>query len=156
EARMDAWVTPPAYTGKPPLMLADGARSGIVLIPQDGKPIEIPDRSVLILRTSGAGSGRLAVELRPADGNTERVEAALSKSVEDVSEVRYEIRKSGTLRALSGGSQLASWGVQVIPDLPPKIALTKEPERSPRGSLKLTYKIEDDYGVASAEAKIEK
>ena len=26
EARLDAWVTPPSYTGKPPLMLADGAR----------------------------------------------------------------------------------------------------------------------------------
>ena len=28
EARIDAWVTPPAYTGRPPIMLADGvARS---------------------------------------------------------------------------------------------------------------------------------
>ncbi len=26
EARLDAWVTPPSYTGKPPVMLADGAR----------------------------------------------------------------------------------------------------------------------------------
>ena len=24
EARLDAWITPPAYTGKPPIMLADG------------------------------------------------------------------------------------------------------------------------------------
>ena len=27
EARLDAWITPPAYTGKPPIMLADGAAS---------------------------------------------------------------------------------------------------------------------------------
>ncbi|MEI9900760.1 MAG: DUF4175 family protein [Hyphomicrobium sp.] len=26
EARLDAWVTPPSYTGKAPVMLADGAR----------------------------------------------------------------------------------------------------------------------------------
>ena len=30
EARLDAWVTPPSYTGKPPLMLADGARGPAV------------------------------------------------------------------------------------------------------------------------------
>ena len=28
EARLDAWITPPAYTGKPPVMLADGGSSG--------------------------------------------------------------------------------------------------------------------------------
>ena len=27
EARIDAWVTPPAYTAKPPIMLADGGFS---------------------------------------------------------------------------------------------------------------------------------
>jgi uncharacterized protein (TIGR02302 family) len=42
----------------------------------------------------------------------------------------------------------------VIPDHPPKIALTKEPERTPRGGLKLTFKVEDDYGVVSAESRI--
>ena len=51
---------------------------------------------------------------------------------------------------------MATWSFQVIPDLPPRIALTKDPERLPRGALKLTYKVEDDYGVASAEAKLEK
>ena len=42
----------------------------------------------------------------------------------------------------------------MTPDHAPKIAMTKEPERSPRGSLKLSFKVEDDYGVVSAEARI--
>ena len=42
----------------------------------------------------------------------------------------------------------------VTPDNPPKIALTKEPERTPRGALKLNFKVEDDYGVVSAEGRI--
>ena len=50
--------------------------------------------------------------------------------------------------------QLASWTFQVIPDHAPKIAMTKEPERIPRGGLKLFFKVEDDYGVVSAEARI--
>ena len=40
-----------------------------------------------------------------------------------------------------------------MPDHLPKIAMTKAPER-PRGGLKLFYKVEDDYGVVSAEARI--
>ena len=44
----------------------------------------------------------------------------------------------------------------VIPDKPPKITISKPPERTRRGALKLTYTIEDDYGVVSAEAKVKK
>ena len=40
------------------------------------------------------------------------------------------------------------------PTRPPKIALTKDPERTRRGALKLDYTVEDDYGVVSAEAKV--
>src|SRR5215470_8897081 len=29
EARIDAWITPPAYTGRPPIMLADGGINGL-------------------------------------------------------------------------------------------------------------------------------
>ena len=39
-----------------------------------------------------------------------------------------------------------------IPDRPPTIALTKEPEPQPRGALQLSYKVEDDYGVIGAQA----
>src|SRR5262249_28780125 len=35
---------------------------------------------------------------------------------------------------------------------PPTIALAKDPEAQARGSLQLAYKIEDDYGVVSAQA----
>src|SRR4030095_6808724 len=39
------------------------------------------------------------------------------------------------------------------PDRPPIIALAKDPERQPRGSLQMSYKIEDDYGVTEARAQ---
>ena len=57
---------------------------------------------------------------------------------------------------LDDGTKLAQWTFSIIPDLPPKIALTKDPERMPRGSMKLNYKVEDDYGVASAVVKFKK
>ena len=45
-----------------------------------------------------------------------------------------------------------TWTFAAIPDRPPTIALTKDPEPQARGSLQLTYKIEDDYGVIGAQA----
>ena len=66
EARIDAWVTPPAYTGKPPVMLADGGFSGLRPPEKPVGPMEIPDRSVLVVRGSGARPRRALAWKCPA------------------------------------------------------------------------------------------
>ena len=71
-------------------------------------------------------------------------------------EIRYELNKTATIRALAGGTELAQWRINVTPDKPPQISLSRPPELTPRGSLKLTYKAEDDYGVTSAKVNLEK
>src|SRR5204863_4813751 len=72
EARIDAWVTPPAYTGKPPIMLADGGFSGLRPQEKPAGPMEIPDRSVLVVRGSGAALGALTLESPGKDGTAQR------------------------------------------------------------------------------------
>lgn len=157
ESRLDAWVMPPAYTAKPPIMLADGAQGSPGPAVAEGRgPIEVPDRSLLIVRTSGAAVGTLSLEIKPEAGQPQKVEGQSEKSAADAAEIRTELRRSAVVRALNGRSEAARWSFRVIADQPPKIALTKDPERTPRGSLKLTYKIEDDYGVTSAEARFER
>ncbi|MEQ1613383.1 MAG: DUF4175 family protein, partial [Hyphomicrobiaceae bacterium] len=79
-----------------------------------------------------------------------------SASPSDAAEARLELRSSGIVRVLSGGAELARWSFTVVPDLAPRITLSKDPERSPRGSMKLTYKMQDDYGIATAEARFER
>jgi uncharacterized protein (TIGR02302 family) len=49
-----------------------------------------------------------------------------------------------------------SWTLAAVPDLPPKIAFASPVEVSPRGVMLFKYKVEDDYGVSSAEARIER
>jgi uncharacterized protein (TIGR02302 family) len=159
EARLDAWITPPAYTGRPPIMLADGGLSLAQLQqarlagPMAGT-LEVPDKSVLIVRASGAGMRGLALEVLGEGTPTQRLEAPAPDNPSEVAELKLEVRKSGVVRAFSSGTKVAAWTFSVIPDLPPKITLTKPPERSGRGSLKVFYKVEDDYGVVSAEARI--
>ena len=107
EARLDAWVTPPSYTGKPPLMLADGAR-GPAAAAATPKLVEVPERSVLIVRTSGQGLGAPSLDVF-AEGSTERqhVEAKKPEAGKssapnhDISEIRYELRSSAEIRVLA-------------------------------------------------------
>jgi uncharacterized protein (TIGR02302 family) len=158
-ARLDAWVTPPAYTAKPPIMLADGAAGlaagGANALETHTGAIEIPDKSLLIVRSSGGGSNKLALEVPGTQADERRrLDASTPDNAVDVAEIRFEVRQPGPVRVLHFGREITRWTFDVIPDQPPKIAFTKEPERSPRGALKLFYKVEDEYGVVSAEAHI--
>ncbi len=49
-----------------------------------------------------------------------------------------------------------NWELNVVPDMPPAIAFVGRVEVTPRGLIILKYKAEDDYGVAAAEARIER
>jgi uncharacterized protein (TIGR02302 family) len=143
-------------------MLADGAR-GPAATDTQPKLFDVPDRSVLIVRTSGKGLGAPTLDVF-AEGSTERqhVEAKepeAGKSTAnhaDIAEIRYELRSSAEIRVLAGGAELARWSFYVRPDKPPVIAMTKQPERTRRGSMKLTYKVEDDYGVVSAGVDVKR
>jgi uncharacterized protein (TIGR02302 family) len=169
-ARLDAWITPPIYTGAPPVILADGARPAGYPLPAANEKgeIEVPERSQLTIRASGAGPQGFVLEITRPGEAPERIEvkpkeqtAARTGTVDpnpapalqsDVAEAQIELRRSIVVRVV--GTSTPPWALRVIPDRPPTIALTKEPERLPRGSLKLTYRVEDDYGVVAADGRI--
>ena len=71
-------------------------------------------------------------------------------------EQRYVLRGDGKLRLKQGASTLASFDLVSVPDRPPTIALRGEPKSNTRGALTLGYKVEDDYGIVSAEAQFAK
>ncbi|MGE0054256.1 MAG: TIGR02302 family protein [Hyphomicrobium sp.] len=157
DTRVDAWITPPAYTGKPPIMLADGSNQagGQVAAADKAKLFEVPIKSVLTLRGSGFGTSRISLEVNEAGADKPVTTTAdLPKQKTDIAEVRYELKASSRVRALAGGEELGVWTFDVIPDQIPKITLDKDWRRTAKGSLRLAYKGEDDYGVARAVAKV--
>ena len=139
--RVDAWVTPPLYTGKPPIILS--AANKEAAIPAAG-PLAVPTGSKLIVRSSGG-----TLDVVAGGGVTEAVPA--EQAPKGTNEKHFAITGDGTahVRAPSGQPQ---WKFSAIPDRAPTIALAKDPERQARGSLQLSYKIEDDYGVTEARA----
>ncbi|MBR1087522.1 TIGR02302 family protein [Bradyrhizobium manausense] len=142
--RVDAWVTPPLYTGKPPVILS-AANKEAAALPSSG-PLSVPAGSTLIVRSSG---GSLDVVVSGGLKEAEPKEAA----PKGTNEKHFTITGDGTahVRAPSGQPQ---WAFAASPDRPPTIALAKDPERQARGALQLVYKIEDDYGVTGAEAQV--
>src|ERR1700733_7577745 len=140
--RVDAWVTPPLYTGRPPVILS--AANKEAALPASG-PLAVPAGSTLIVRSSG---GTLDVVV---GGGV--AEAALAEQApKGTSEKHFTIAGDGTARVRAPSGQ-PQWRFSALPDRPPTIALAKDPERQARGSLQLSYKIEDDYGVTEAHAQ---
>ncbi|MBB4363649.1 uncharacterized protein (TIGR02302 family) [Bradyrhizobium sp. CIR18] len=142
--RVDAWVTPPLYTGKPPVILS-AANKEAAALPAAG-PLAVPVGSTLIVRSSG---GSLDVVV---SGGLKEV-APAEAAPKGTNEKHFTITADGTahVRAPSGQPQ---WAFAATPDRAPTIALAKDPERQARGGLQLSYKIEDDYGVTGADAHI--
>ncbi|TPL10348.1 MULTISPECIES: TIGR02302 family protein [unclassified Mesorhizobium] len=153
--RIDAWVTPPVYTGKPPIFLTADAN-------QAAPAFHVPEGSDVSLRvTGGSGEETLAYAdkngnaraIDPADPQTAAAKPAASPAAQ--SKVRQFIGKltsDGTLTLKSGEDQLGRWAFAVIPDKPPQIRFVGEPKRAVNGAFELNYQIDDDYGAANAKA----
>ena len=139
--RVDAWVTPPVYTAKPPVILSAANKEAAT--PAAG-PLPVPAGSTLIVRSSGG-----SLDVVAGGGVTEAVPA--EQAPKGTNERHFTISGDGTahVRAPSGQPQ---WKFTATPDRAPTISLAKDPERQARGSLQMSYKIEDDYGVTEARA----
>ncbi len=144
--RVDAWVTPPAYTGKPPIILA-GMHPGD-LARQDAEanePVSVPAGSTLVVRATG----KLDLDVSGRGGVTAATEKVQAPA--GTQEFRFKIAATGAATLHGVGDDL-TWAFNAIPDKPPTISLAKDPEQQARGSLLLSYRLEDDYGVTEAQA----
>jgi len=143
--RIDAWITPPVYTGRPPVML-QGLRPGDTA--QATAPVAVPAGSQLVIRATGKVNFDIV-----RHGGLEDAPAEARAPLPAGTEERRLIIKGDGSAAVHGvlGSDLV-WNFTAIPDRAPTIELTKDPERQARGALRLDYKMDDDYGVVEAKA----
>ena len=137
-SRIDAWIDPPAYTGKPPVVLVGGNLS------EARRQVSAPIGSTIVVRSAGDQPSDIAVEggLAPAQDKADAPRR-------DERDTRFVLKGDGKLR-LAGGL----FEISAIPDRPPVVQLLEQPRPNLRGSLGVAYRTEDDYGVASLEAKI--
>src|SRR5258705_9527953 len=144
--RLDAWVSPPTYTAKPPVILP-GLRPG-ERAQTSVAAVSVPAGSVLVVRASGKVQFNVAMTGGVAEGPAEQRPQAPTGTEER----RYLITDRGTATVHGLSDDDLTYAFNAIPDKPPVIALTKDPEPQQSGSLQLNYKMEDDYGVVEAKA----
>jgi uncharacterized protein (TIGR02302 family) len=144
--RVDAWVIPPAYTGRPPVILPGIHPGETAALPAGGGGIvAVPINSTLVVRSTG----KLSLDVSGTGGVTPSKDAVHAPA--GTEEHRFAITATGSATLRGAGDEL-NWAFNVIADKPPTIALTKDPEQQNRGALLLSYRLEDDYGVTEAKA----
>jgi uncharacterized protein (TIGR02302 family) len=135
-ASLDAWVTPPDYTGLAPQFLR----------PEATETLRIPTGSKLLAQVhGGSATPSLAIDSE-------------AKDFDAVDKQNFRAAATLTtgkqLAVTQAGTTLGKWQIEVIPDNPPTIGFAKTPEGTEHAALRIDYRASDDYGVESAKAVI--
>jgi uncharacterized protein (TIGR02302 family) len=144
---MDAWITPPPYTGKPPLFLT---RDGKAVPGNAAAPLTVPTGSLLKLRLSAPPAGfalkfgKSEQALQPIDERNGEIDLALDLT-QGAAPVLSIVRRDKVV---------AEWPLQMIPDLPPQIEIAGEPKTSRRNELEVGFTGHDDYGLQQVRIQL--
>nr|MBC8240431.1 DUF4175 family protein [Alphaproteobacteria bacterium] len=136
EPELEAWISPPDYTGLPPMKLD----------PNSAEAVKLPQGSILMARVYGGGAvPRLSVD----DAVTPFLK---------IDSLNYELSQSieagQRLGVASAERSLADWPLRVIIDQAPTVEADEDPKETVRQALRLSYQATDDYGLAEVWAEL--
>ncbi|GLI20755.1 uncharacterized protein (TIGR02302 family) [Xanthobacter flavus] len=142
--RLDAWIDPPAYTGRPPVVLP-GLRSDDPTS-LNAAALQVPVGSTLVVRGSGIDTAAIKLDGGIAEAKLE------ADAPTTAGEKRYVIREDSDVTFLGPDQRRLAWHFKVLADQKPTISFAKDPQTGQRNALVLSYRMEDDYGVKEADA----
>ncbi len=133
---VEAWVTPPDYTGRAPIFLRP-----------DMTDVRIPAGSEVTLRTQAASAPRylLRGDQRRSGRFETMPDGAFEAKVIVTDESRLSVRWWG---------ERAAWSFLVQPDEVPAIEFVALPSPGQRDQVEFRWKAADDYGVTQVELAI--
>lgn len=171
--RIDAWVTPPAYTGRAPIFLTGKPEATAA---EETAAITIPQFSDLTVRITGGGpeqtvrfaetdapqeiaipavgekAGEKQAEPKLGETGPKVADMAASETAPSPNAVRNHIYKIVRDGELMVGDR--RWAFKITPDNVPQIAFDGLPKPTPNASLDIAFRATDDYGIAQAWAEI--
>jgi uncharacterized protein (TIGR02302 family) len=136
EVEIQAWVTPPAYTGLAPVFLKRGQPS-----------VAIPVGARLTINVTG---GTAVPEL------VQGSERAQFTSLDQTSfQIERTLDRDTKISVARSGGDLAAWNVSIVPDQPPMAWWTDPPGQTQESArIRLPWSIADDYGVTALRAEL--
>ena len=136
--QLQAWITPPTFTGLAPLFLKP-----------DGGAVAVPDGSHLTVSVTG-GAGTPSLTLDTAQTEFQALDATSFQA-------DLDLTAGGRLAVRRGGRELGAWSLSVIADRAPVVIFPEPPGatgnlRLPQ--IRLPWQVSHDYGVTSLQAEM--
>lgn len=128
----EAWVQPPAYTGRPSLYLNEVGRSAL----------QLPEGSRITVRFYGQ-PGVMSV----AESLSDRMDADGAEMAQD-----FTVASSGRLSIRGPAGR--DWEITMLVDQPPEVQFAAGMVRERGGLMRQDFSASDDYGVQSGSAEI--
>ncbi len=134
---IEAWITPPDYSGKPPVFLE-----------AQMDDIRVPAGAVATFRAFSRSAPRLKRE--DAAGTTaERFATTPDGAYEITAEITGDTRLS-----VHWWGERAAWQVLASPDEPPTVSFATLPELTETDNMAFDWTASDDYGIEALELRI--
>ena len=157
EAVVDVWLSPPAYTGRPPLHLSNRPEAPVPERPVPERPVVVPVGTVALVQTSGmpsrpwiaVGIGQ-QVPLARIGAKTGRGAGKGGHRGEAV------IEEGARFKVGAGSREMAGWPLSVVADQAPEVRFSGSPTITREGRLVLGYVVTDDYGVTGLDLVVER
>lgn len=165
---LDVWINPPAYTGRPPMLLARAGQAGTTNsgatnagaiagaseathgTDSTPKRLAVPTGATLLAKVNG-GSQVPSLALATKGGESAR---PFERVAENAYQIEASITEGTALAIRQAGDELAAWTINVLPDLKPTVSFAEPPQPTERAALMVHYNASDDYGLAGVEARI--
>ncbi len=136
---LQAWITPPAYTGLAPVFLNN-----------QGGPVSVPAGSHLTVNVTG-GNGEPSLTLAGVPRAFQALDA-------NSFQADAELTAGGRLAVRRGGRDIAGWNLTVVADAAPVVVWPSPPGPARGGGrmppTRLPWQVSHDYGVTSLTAEL--
>ncbi len=132
--RIEAWITPPSHTGRPPIFLQ-----------ADQDAVRVPAGSEITVRAQAPSAPRLVI-----DGVKENSRNRFSQTPEGAFEARGIVTEDSEVTVTWWGER-AGWSILASPDRPPEVEWVETPELTPTDKTEFAWSLSDDYGVDKLE-----
>lgn len=135
--RIEAWITPPAHTGRAPLFLKE-----------DQSEARVPQGSIMTLRVQAPSAPILRVKSDQGRSSTKFV-----ATPDGAFETTAEISADSTI-AVRWWGERKSWSIFASPDDAPMVQFVELPVLGDGDRTEFSWRVSDDYGVSSLQMAI--
>lgn len=142
---LSLWITPPAYTGEPPVIIHlgnDKAKRQIA----PAKSLSVPAGSTLLAQVSG-GDSLPKLKIDESELPFNRIEA-------NAFHLETDLNNGNRLSIRQNNREIAAWPLTIVQDRTPVAEFTAAPNSSKQLRLGLPFSARDDYGITSVTASI--